>query len=136
MCLNILLAGYLLAKLATFLNCQSPFPPVLLAVQFSWPVAMPSFSLAEFFFSQCRCLAACNVIYIDSLQNSRRRDCSDDVDEVSTGADGFSRTAVERIVMNGSLKSTTCLRSAVMATAPAAMSRSYTQTQSSTGLLR
>ena len=60
------------------------------------------------------------------LQCCRRRECWDDVDEVSTGADGLSRTAAERIVMKDSLKSTACFLADVMATAPAAISRSYT----------
>jgi len=44
---------------------------------------------------------------------------------VSIGAVGFNNTAAERIVMNESLKSTTCFLASVAATAPAAMSRSY-----------
>jgi len=47
------------------------------------------------------------------------------VDDVSTGADGFSRTAAERIVMKDSVKFTTCFLAVVMATAPAAISLSY-----------
>jgi len=63
-----------------------------------------------------------------NLQNSRRRECREDVDDVSTGAEGLSRTAAERIVMKDSVKSTTCFLADVMATAPAAMSLSYKQT--------